>query len=464
MSPRSPPSLFRQHYQSPLTTQAKQQQTGPGYFGWLFGPQFAIKDSKTLDLEQTVRAYGINADVSVPGWWTYVELAVATAWIENWSSPEIMHEDSTKAKVVHKRVKLPVTAATYKSLTNYIAAREHLQNSGIFASYVTPDVIPTCASSVTFQIGGSNIWRADSVYLGGAKAKTITVMPDMKGVAAHFEMSDVFGTLAYSDSIVQQIPLSVSAMQGSAPPLPVYVLGKRQTNNGATTCQSPLLLPTNLKAIGATVVASAPTEICSDVKSFPLIVQGFNLQNGYLADTSFFRSGESEGSSYRQVMQLHRTDPEQKLTQRSLSVVLKPNANAMGDVGPVAVTLAVKECKGADADAADTAASKATLVTETVKIAKDQPVKLKAKVPASYSEIRIALRPKTPPNADWKESDPLAPTPGDSSEVSAVMNLSAVQAKPGDKLEVVMRIRTRPGLDWQGIEADKPLEVVANYP
>jgi hypothetical protein len=37
--------------------------TTPGYFGWLFGPQFAVKDSKTLELAQTVRSYGVNADV-----------------------------------------------------------------------------------------------------------------------------------------------------------------------------------------------------------------------------------------------------------------------------------------------------------------------------------------------------------------------------------------------------------------
>lgn len=444
------------------STASEANAIGSGYFGWLFGPQFAVKDSKTLDLAQTVRAYGVNADVSIPGWWTHITLDVSTAWIGDWSSAELMAD--TPVAPVRKRVRFPVTMATFESLTNYIAASNYLQNSGIIASYVTPDVIPACASSVTFQIGGANIWRADNVFLGGTKAKAITVLPDMKGVAAQFDMSEVFGSLAFSDNIVQQVPLLVSAMQGSAPPLPVYLLGKRQVNNGVVSCQSPLLVPTNAKSMNATVLSSAPTEVCSDTKSFPLVITGFSLENGFSVDSSAFEGKESQGNYFRQVLQLQRRDGAEKLTPRTLSIVLKPKDIGRVDMqtaGPLAVTLTVKDCKSGASDA-EQAGSTATLVTTSVKIAKDQSIALKAKIPPSYSELRIAVRPKSPANAKWVDSDPIVAEPGDASAVSGVVNLTGLQAKPGDKLEVILKIRLRPDLDWEVVKVDgKSLEIAA---
>ena len=260
-------------------TKTNNEEIGKGFFGWLFGPEFYIKDTKTLALKQGVRSYGVNADISVPGWWNYIIINVSTAWIENWYADRILtplsETGGRNLSITRKMVNLPISDATFDSLTNYIADQEYgRQNSRIFTSSVTPTMIPACASFVTFQIGGANIWRADSVYLGGAKAKTINVLPDMNGISAEFDMDAVYGTLVNTDSIVQTVPLMVSAEQGSAAPLLIYIVGQRQKDK---PCQSPYLMGTNADWVDAEILSYSPKEVCSDATFIPLVINGLQL-------------------------------------------------------------------------------------------------------------------------------------------------------------------------------------------
>jgi hypothetical protein len=175
-----------------------------------------------------------------------------------WDKGKHQFSDGNGLVSISKVVNLPLSDASSDSLTDFIAAKRFgPQNAHIFASEVTPNVIPACASLVTFQINGTNIWRANSALLGGVPAKNISVLPDMNGIAAQFDMADVFGALVNTDTTVQVIPLMVAAEQGSADPLVVYVVGKRQSSNGATTCQSPLIAATRLASPTATPTRKA---------------------------------------------------------------------------------------------------------------------------------------------------------------------------------------------------------------
>jgi hypothetical protein len=469
-------------------------EVGAGYFGWLFGPQFSVRDTHTLGLEQTVRNYGVNADISVPGWWSYLTLDVRTVWVSNWAQPDLLGNPELGDPPAHvvKHVNLPVTLASYDSLTNFVAAEEYLENSGIFANYVVPDTVPTCASSVTFQIAGANIWRADSIYLAGVKAKSVTVMPDMKGVAAQFDMDEVFGKLAFTDSLVQRVPLSVSAEQGSAAPLIVYIVGKRTSSNGVAACQSPLLLATNVKSLAPTIVSWAPTEVCTDTQSFPMVVQGVNLFNGFKAAAGgLFTSKVSDGNPFEQKLEMTRTGSKKDPTPRTLSIVMTGTRENSTESDSFPLNISVKECKAeSDKTAAGAgpgspggkgAAGKVTLVTTTVKLAKDQPVEVKAKVPESFSLFTIGVRPQAPKSATkaatpaaaqasgkasppveiaWTESAPITNlTPGDSVDIKGTVDLSNVRASPKDQLEVRVGITLRPGTIPQYSAADKTLTV-----
>jgi hypothetical protein len=333
-------------------TRAEEIGEAPGgsYFGWLFGPQFAVKDSKTLSLQQTVRTYGVTADVSIPGWWNYVDLIVSTAWINNWKSADLLPDPKdANARFMKKRVDLPEEATAYDALTEFIAkAGFKVQNSRIFASSVVPDVVPTCASSVTFQINGTNIWRASSALLGGVPAKLITVLPDMNGITAQFDMEEVYGSRVNADSAVQVVPLLVSAEEGSAVPLTVYLVGRRQNNNGAVTCQSPLLAPARLETLKPTPVSYAPTSICTDTGFFRLIVQGLNLEKGLKVASGVFHSPPnnkgSTGDEHTQVLTLQRDWSALQLTARTIPLVLEK-----GESGTAFYTnLELKECKATD--------------------------------------------------------------------------------------------------------------------
>ena len=50
---------------------------------------------------------------------------------------------------------------------------------------------------------------------------------------------------------------------------------------------------------------------------------------------------------------------------------------------------------------------------------------------------------------------------GIDSVVSVVFDLSKFDAKPGDKLDVIVRVRPRPGVVWKDIEVDKAVLVAS---
>jgi hypothetical protein len=459
---------------------------GKGFFGWLFGPSFAVKDSKTLSLQQTVATYGVNADVSIPGWWGSFSLGIESSWISNWQSAELIADESKTMKAL-KRVNVPRFDAAFDALTDFMANEQHKASNGhIFVNTVTPNVLPACASMVTLQISGSNIWRANSALLSGVPAKQISVLPDMNGIAAQFDMSQVFNSLGNSDLTVQVMPLSIAAEQGIAATKKVYVIGNRQVANGVTTCQTPLLTPTDLGNLPATVVSSSPQSICTDTETFPLVLRGLNLPSDLVVKSGLFKSVQKGvGDQNIQMLMLTRISAGAKLTPRTETIAAGPAA------GPYAYTvLDIKDCsttKQGGSAGSDTSA-KATLVTTSVKLAKDQKVELKVDIPDSYSNLTIAVRPQVPkatPSASatvsgdgqkaaqaatdkgtasveptWVESASITNAKsGKSSDVVGTIDLTNAAAQAGDKLEVRVEITLRPNTLPQIVAANKALTV-----
>jgi hypothetical protein len=439
---------------------------GRGYFGWLFGPEYVVKDSRTLALQQGVHSYGVNADVSFPGWWGYVDLNISTAWISNWQSTDTLPTSLTNDhSVIHKRVSLPVTDSTYESLTSFIAAKPFgPQNSHIFISYVSPTLISACSSNVTFQIGGTNIWRADNIYLGGVKAKTINVLPDMNGIAAEFDMNAVFGALANTDETVQSVELMVSAEQGSAAPFHIWVVGKRQTSNGATTCQSPILLADNLETVAPTIISYTPTEICTDATGVPLVVQGINLPDFAVLSGPLQLAGKWQGDPFRRAAYL-ALRKGMKLTVGTVPVALG------ADYGSLGVSFAVKDCPAEAKNATQTdttskkggaSPAKPALQTAAVQLAKNQKIVVKTSVPPSFAAITMAVRPQTKANnLQWTLSTSTVVVAGTPGTVTGTFDLSNLNAAVGAKLDVQVTIQGNPNLEPSSASADKELTVAA---
>ena len=167
-------------------------------FGYIFGPK-AVLNTKANQLEyrQIARNHPVFADITVPAWWPAIDLKVRSAWAENWHEGTKVLRDSTNVSNNHTadrsiRVQLPPRLADVDSLTEFILRNPIV--SGFDVPRITevyPERVSSCAGDVVFTIAGENLWRSPVVYLGGKRHKSITVLPDMRGLAVTFNMSDL---------------------------------------------------------------------------------------------------------------------------------------------------------------------------------------------------------------------------------------------------------------------------------
>ncbi len=164
-------------------------------FGWVFGPEARIDAKKNeITLEQVLRRHNVTADISAPAWWPAIVLEYGTAWAANWRKDKVIEQ--TRQREGEIVVGLPMNAADLDSLTTHLA-NAALPGSGVEMSEtsisgVWPNTVSACTGEITFLIEGRNVWRSTAVYVGGVKARDITVLPDMKGIAATVDVGQLF--------------------------------------------------------------------------------------------------------------------------------------------------------------------------------------------------------------------------------------------------------------------------------
>jgi hypothetical protein len=158
-------------------------------FGWVFGPRARV-DARNNDLilEQGLTNYLVAADLSLPGYWPYTDLAVQTGWIGNWYEPQTLRLGK-KGTTKRLRVNLPLGRADLDGLTAVLAERHLGQDVRLTRiDRVLPERPSLCGDTLEIEIFGANVWRAAEVYLGGVRAtEAVRVLPDMEGVAATFD-------------------------------------------------------------------------------------------------------------------------------------------------------------------------------------------------------------------------------------------------------------------------------------
>jgi len=180
-------------------------QSGPNpAFGWLLGPRVTMDpNGKKLSLSHRPAAHELYVDLSVPGWWPYLDLETFTAWSPDWKNAQSVL-DADKASKGNIRVALEPTSADMAGLTNAILSSKNLQViRRPVVQGLSPKKISECATNTRLQIWGDNIWRATNVIIGGAyfdDAK-VSVLPDMNGVmvelpVAKFPALDTLETTA----------------------------------------------------------------------------------------------------------------------------------------------------------------------------------------------------------------------------------------------------------------------------
>ncbi|MEL6665959.1 MAG: hypothetical protein AAFQ24_07460, partial [Pseudomonadota bacterium] len=164
-------------------------------FGWLLGPRATlIPDKQKMEFRHHATPYELTADLSLPGWWPYIELEAQTAWAPDWNNDQgqtltkWMSSAGTVGSFLKRsyRVNLSPNAADMAGLTSIIIRKRALLANQLSpnVSAILPRKISACSSKTTLVITGENIWRSEKVIVGGTEfsGSSVRVTPDMSGV------------------------------------------------------------------------------------------------------------------------------------------------------------------------------------------------------------------------------------------------------------------------------------------
>jgi len=181
----------------------REDQKEDGYlssFGWALGPRFEVGASKALfrrsgadvRYRQAAAQHSVQATMALPGWWDKIEFRYQVGWRDprgGWSPQRKMITQWKGER--HLTVDL---SRDYEAIT---AALLGLHESREQEPTVLPANLgePRTASYLLTEgeekaallIRGSNLWRNPQVFIGGQKAETVAVLPDMGGLYATFD-------------------------------------------------------------------------------------------------------------------------------------------------------------------------------------------------------------------------------------------------------------------------------------
>jgi hypothetical protein len=147
-------------------------------FGWIIAPRQLGADGQDLPFRQAPTQYSLSALVSVPAWWDRVHFRVSTAWIgadgNRLSSPEPPADFF---------IDLPTD---FESLEALLIGIEQI-GPELMDVRLDPVLLTACQPGAIL-IPGRRLWRSTKVTLGYQAADEISVLPNMKGIIAKFDM------------------------------------------------------------------------------------------------------------------------------------------------------------------------------------------------------------------------------------------------------------------------------------
>jgi len=115
--------------------------------------------------------------VSVPAWITTLKLTVQTGWLD----PDSSAENMTKEQDV--LVKLP---PDYEAFDTLAIRTEGARQPVILDKMMQESIVVRACEPANILIPGARLWRSTAVTLGAQQADRITVLPNMRGIIAHF--------------------------------------------------------------------------------------------------------------------------------------------------------------------------------------------------------------------------------------------------------------------------------------
>ncbi len=166
-------------------------------FGWLLGPKLKPDpENEDIAFAHSFTYRDLGVDVSIPSWWPYVTIKVATAWAPNWEQRpgRVIVDESSRSLQQVVTVPLQKNSADLDALTELLQRKlVGINRRPLIVSGVVPDKVSVCGGETTLLIRGAGIWRATDENLDGVpvKAGSTKVLPDMSGISVVFNMDSI---------------------------------------------------------------------------------------------------------------------------------------------------------------------------------------------------------------------------------------------------------------------------------
>lgn len=201
---------------------------GDQSFGWVAGPKFFIKDGQGDYLHAPVR-HTCTAAIVVPAWLQTVGIRARYRWLDRRGRPvggfRSCFGGGDGDDMIQVGLPMPNSAAAdiTRSLVSHnisvLGFTYHL--SRLLPGIATPSPddpqYARIGDSLDLLVIGDNLWRSPTVFLEGQQADNVSVLPDMRGLIAHWDKVADFPQLDPDDKKKQVLAdLTVSTSQGTA--------------------------------------------------------------------------------------------------------------------------------------------------------------------------------------------------------------------------------------------------------
>ena len=159
--------------------------------GWLIGPRYRISGDPDglVSFRHVPTQHTLTGIVSVPSWWRDLTLVTRTYWLDE-NGVEYTQKGRELAQEVdvetgyEVKITLPADVTSIDTIFDPKRREPKVDRS---AENDSQDELRACEKG-TVVIRGSQLWRSTVVTLGGQQADSITVLPNMKGIIATFNV------------------------------------------------------------------------------------------------------------------------------------------------------------------------------------------------------------------------------------------------------------------------------------
>jgi hypothetical protein len=154
-----------------------------GTFGWVIAPKAVLDPKGTVQLEQTPRTLDLSVELTVPGWWPTFSISTVTSWAP--AAGAITNGAVQMGKPKSMTVPMTPNYSDLDELTGRLQRSDAsvVRNAVLDEAALNGQTVAACRAT-SLYLRGSNIWRANSVVIGGHRLdeSAITVAPDMSGI------------------------------------------------------------------------------------------------------------------------------------------------------------------------------------------------------------------------------------------------------------------------------------------